>query len=91
MAGLSGTLKNRFTPKKHRLTGKIQAKTGYIFSTYNLAGIIQTESGKPLLFIQLITDYLPQSSSMSKQEQMAALRSFENAFYTRLFKWLPTS
>ena len=91
VAGLSGTLKNRFTPKNHRLTGKIQAKTGYIFSTYNLAGIIQTESGKPLLFIQLITDYLPQNSSMSKQERMAALRSFENAFYTRLLKWLPTS
>jgi D-alanyl-D-alanine carboxypeptidase/D-alanyl-D-alanine-endopeptidase (penicillin-binding protein 4) len=82
-AGKSGTLKYRVSLRHPPLAGQVKGKTGTLFSTYNIAGIIETKSKTPLLFVQMVTGYYyPEHHKHAKKE----IRRFENKFYMDLFE-----
>ncbi len=87
VSGLSGTLQYRDSVKGDALAGRIRAKTGMIYSTHNMAGIIETKAGKPLLFVQMVTDYLPDNEREKPFERKETrINSFEKAVYTDLIQ-----
>ncbi|MCY4045224.1 MAG: D-alanyl-D-alanine carboxypeptidase/D-alanyl-D-alanine-endopeptidase [Cellvibrionales bacterium] len=91
VSGVSGTLQYRKGTRQDELVGKIRAKTGHIFSTYNLVGLLETQSGKPLLFVQMVTDYLPADErNVRKDGRETRISGFEKAIYTDLYREKPS-
>lgn len=84
VAGKSGTLQYRKSVQNAPLKDHIIAKTGSLFGTYNLAGIIKTKSGEPLLFVQLVTNYFPTDAEL-KATQLPPINQFEKQYYTSLY------
>ncbi|HIF9321041.1 TPA: serine-type D-Ala-D-Ala carboxypeptidase [Photobacterium damselae] len=82
VAGESGTLRYRKSMRTGELKGKVIAKSGSLFATYNLAGMIKTKSGKPLLFVQLVTDYHP----ITKTKGLPPISQFEQKLYQSLYQ-----
>ena len=83
VAGQSGTLQYRSSLVNAPLTGKVTAKTGSIYGVYNLAGKINTKSGKSLYFVQLLSNY--HSDSDNRNVARKPLRDFERGFYEKLY------
>ncbi|WP_339777855.1 D-alanyl-D-alanine carboxypeptidase/D-alanyl-D-alanine-endopeptidase [uncultured Methylophaga sp.] len=83
VSGQSGTLRYRSSLINTPLSGKVTAKTGSIYGVYNLAGKINTKSGKSLYFVQLLSNY--HSDSDNRNVARKPLRDFERGFYERLF------
>jgi D-alanyl-D-alanine carboxypeptidase/D-alanyl-D-alanine-endopeptidase (penicillin-binding protein 4) len=83
VSGQSGTLQYRSSLVNAPLTGQISAKTGSIYGVYNLAGKINTKSGKTLYFVQLLSNYHPESDNRNVARK--PLRDFERSFYEKLF------
>lgn len=83
VSGQSGTLQYRSSLVNTPLTGKVTAKTGSIYGVYNLAGKINTKSGKSLYFVQLLSNY--HSDSENRNIARKPLRDFERGFYEKLF------
>jgi len=80
VAGESGTLKYRRSMRSKDIRGKIQAKSGSLYGSYNMAGYGLDRVGKPKnIFVQLITDYFP--NEKEQQLKITPLTRFENAFY----------
>ena len=85
VSGKSGTLQYRRSLRDVPLKGKIIAKSGSLFGTYNLAGVIKTHNGKPLLFVQLVTNYYPHMHDGEKAV-LSPIYQFEKQLYTSLYK-----
>lgn len=51
VAGMSGTLANRFTGANAIAAGQVIAKTGWIDTAYTLAGVVNAADGTPLAFM----------------------------------------
>jgi D-alanyl-D-alanine carboxypeptidase/D-alanyl-D-alanine-endopeptidase (penicillin-binding protein 4) len=83
VSGQSGTLQYRSSLVNAPLTGKVTAKTGSIYGVYNLAGKIDTKSGKSLYFVQLLSNYHPESDNRNIARK--PLRDFERGFYEMLY------
>jgi D-alanyl-D-alanine carboxypeptidase/D-alanyl-D-alanine-endopeptidase (penicillin-binding protein 4) len=82
-SGKTGTMKYRPSVRKPPLAGRVVAKTGTLFGTYNLAGQIETQSGAPLFFVQLVTGYYhPPHRKYAKKE----IRRFEYKLYSHLYQ-----
>ncbi|MCC5797586.1 MAG: D-alanyl-D-alanine carboxypeptidase/D-alanyl-D-alanine-endopeptidase [Methylophaga sp.] len=81
VSGRSGTLRGRPSVSHELLVGKIAAKTGAIYGTYNLAGRIQARSGRHLYFVQIISNYHPADDRNRRQP----LRAFERRLYESLY------
>ncbi|UTV27266.1 serine-type D-Ala-D-Ala carboxypeptidase [Photobacterium atrarenae] len=84
VSGQSGTLKYRQSIRHQPLAGQIAAKSGSLYGTHNLTGIITTQSGKQLLFVQLITNYHP-----PEQEEAGVappIELFERQLYRNLYR-----
>lgn len=81
VSGHSGTLRGRPSVAQGPLVGRVTAKTGAIYGTYNLAGRLQARSGQPLLFVQIVSYYHPNSHRNPRQP----LRSFEKRLYESLY------
>jgi serine-type D-Ala-D-Ala carboxypeptidase/endopeptidase (penicillin-binding protein 4) len=64
VAGVSGTLKNRF--KNTPVRGKLQAKTGTISGTSSLSGYFQPSNYQPLVF-SIIIDKSDESNQVLRQ------------------------
>ncbi|RQW63849.1 serine-type D-Ala-D-Ala carboxypeptidase [Vibrio viridaestus] len=80
IAGQSGTLKYRSSMRNQDVTGKIKAKSGSLYGSYNMAGYGLDKDGKPKnIFVQLVTDYFPNEEE--KRQRMMPLIKFETAFY----------
>ncbi len=81
-AGKSGTLRYRYSLRGDTFKGKVKGKTGTLYGTYNLAGVMSTASGSPLLFVQMVTNYHhPDYHRHDKRE----IRNFEKKFYQSLY------
>lgn len=77
-SGKSGTLRYRHSLYIDSLKGRVRGKTGTLYGTYNIAGIMETAAGKPLLFVQMVTNYHhPDYHRHEKRE----IRAFERKFY----------
>ncbi|MCB2427456.1 D-alanyl-D-alanine carboxypeptidase/D-alanyl-D-alanine endopeptidase [Methylophaga pinxianii] len=83
VSGQSGTLQYRSSLVNAPLTGQVTAKTGSIYGVYNLAGKIKTKSGKSLYFVQLLSNYHPESDNRNIARK--PLRDFERGFYEKLY------
>lgn len=84
VSGQSGTLQYRRSIRNPPLKGHITAKSGSLFGTYNLAGVIKTKTGKPLLFVQFITNYYPEMSK-TKKAALPPIYQFEQQWYQSLY------
>lgn len=81
-SGKSGTLRYRYSLRGDDLKGKVKGKTGSLYGTFNIGGIMATKTGRPLLFVQMVTNYHhPDYHRHEKRE----IRAFERKFYQSLF------
>lgn len=81
-SGQSGTLRYRYSLRTDALKNKVKGKTGSLYGTYNIAGALTTQSGKDVLFVQLITNYHhPDYHRHEKRE----IRRFERQLYQSLY------
>ncbi|MGF1725936.1 serine-type D-Ala-D-Ala carboxypeptidase [Photobacterium nomapromontoriensis] len=85
VSGESGTLRYRQSIRHQPLQGKIQAKSGSLYGTYNLAGLIKTQSGHSLLFVQMITNYHPVEPADDTVKAPPAIETFERSLYQTLY------
>ena len=83
VAGQSGTLQYRSSLVNAPLSGQIAAKTGSIYGVYNLAGRLRSKSGNSLYFVQLLSNYHPESDNRNIARK--PLRDFERGFYELLY------
>lgn len=81
-AGKSGTLRYRYSLRGDTFKGKVKGKTGTLYGTFNIAGMMTTATGTPLLFVQMVTNYHhPDYHRHEKRE----IRNFEKKFYQSLY------
>lgn len=81
-AGKSGTLRYRYSLRGDTFKGRVKGKTGTLYGTYNIAGVMTSASGSPLLFVQMVTNYHhPDYHRHEKRE----IRNFEKNFYQSLY------
>lgn len=85
VSGKSGTLRYRQSLRHPPLKGQIKAKSGSLYGTYNLAGIINTKSGKTLLFVQMITNYHPQEQDDKATTVAPPIEVFERTLFQSLY------
>lgn len=69
LAGVSGTLKNRFTKDAPSAVGLIKAKTGWINTTVSLAGFV--DSGENNYAFAVIADHIPNRESARQSARIA--------------------
>ncbi len=81
VSGESGTMKYRNSVRKAPLKGRLTAKTGSLFGTKNIAGILQTAKGTRLLVAQIVTNYFP---NRDKKKGKPVTR-FEQKLYRELY------
>ncbi|MGR5141341.1 serine-type D-Ala-D-Ala carboxypeptidase [Photobacterium sp. DNB23_23_1] len=86
VSGQSGTLRYRQSVRHQPLQGKIRAKSGSLYGTYNLAGVLTTESGKTLLFVQMVSNYFPPERDESQPAIAPPIETFERTLYQSLYK-----
>ncbi len=88
-AGKDGTLKYRQSMRKDPIKGHLQAKSGSLYGSYNMAGYSLDESGKPkATFVQFVTDYYPEKRD-DESNTTPAIFQFEKAFYRDLLNLTP--
>ena len=83
VSGESGTLAFRSSVNKPPLKGQIQAKTGTLYGTYNLAGKIRTKNNHDLLFVQIVTNFHPADEKQSRWPVMKFEKSLYESIYQR--------
>ncbi|MFD2179873.1 serine-type D-Ala-D-Ala carboxypeptidase [Veronia pacifica] len=86
VAGVDGTLRYRQSVRKSPIKGRLRAKTGTLFGSYNLAGLMETVNGKPLLVAQLVANYHVPESESNAPRGPSPISQFEYALYNALFK-----
>ena len=86
LSGQSGTLRYRQSIRHQPLDGQIAAKSGSLFGTYNLAGIMTAKSGKQLLFVQYVTNYHPPEPAEDAPKIDPPITRFERALYRGLYE-----
>ena len=83
IAGVDGTLHYRRSVQNPPLMGNLIAKTGTLYGTYNIAGLLTTKTGKKLIVVELMTNYPDHPNRGASGEPR--LMKFEKAFYTGLY------
>ncbi|MEM6582944.1 MAG: serine-type D-Ala-D-Ala carboxypeptidase [Pseudomonadota bacterium] len=86
VSGQSGTLRYRQSMREQPLLGQIRAKSGSLYGTHNLAGLLEAQSGQTLLFIQMISNYFPQERDESLPVIAPPIETFERNLYRRLYE-----
>ncbi|UGA54267.1 serine-type D-Ala-D-Ala carboxypeptidase [Vibrio sp. VB16] len=90
-SGETGTLKYRKSMQKPSIKGYMQAKSGSVYGTYNMAGYVLDENGRPKsIFVQFISDYFPNKEE-KESNSLPSVYRFEQAFYRDLIKLSPKS
>lgn len=87
-SGENGTLQYRKSMRQTPIKGMLQAKSGSLFGSHNMAGYALDEHGKPkAVFVQFVSDYYPKEESESSS--LPAIFEFEKRFYSDLLKLSP--
>ncbi|MGR5147712.1 serine-type D-Ala-D-Ala carboxypeptidase [Photobacterium alginatilyticum] len=86
VSGKNGTLRYRQSIRHQPLQGKIAAKSGSLFGTYNLTGLITAQSGKQLLFVQFVTNYHPEEPEEGAPKVAPPIERFERELYRELYE-----
>jgi len=83
-SGESGTLQYRRSMRDDAVRGKMKAKSGSVYGTYNMVGYGLNAQGKPnSIFIQFVTDYFPPKDKDKKPKERPIV-TFEKAFYEQV-------
>ncbi|KDM90500.1 serine-type D-Ala-D-Ala carboxypeptidase [Photobacterium galatheae] len=85
VAGLTGTLRYRQSVRQAPIKQHLAAKSGSLYGTFNLAGVMTAKSGKPLLVVQFVTNYLPPEKSEDAPAIDPEITQFERTLYTELY------
>lgn len=84
VSGVDGTLKYRASVRHAPLKQRLAAKTGSLYGSYNLAGVLKNDKGKDILVVQLVTNYhLPENTSRPSN-QASPITQFERELYQAL-------
>ena len=86
VSGQSGTLRYRQSIRHKPLQGRIHAKSGSLYGTYNLAGLIKVQSGQTLLFVQMVSNYFPPERDESLPAIAPPIETFERTLYKGLYQ-----
>jgi len=86
VAGQSGTLQYRRSLVKAPLRGAVQAKSGSLNGSRNLAGFITAASGKRYLFVLLLSGLTQEGLPEEEQNLSAQLTQFERQLLERLYR-----
>ncbi|MCC4799686.1 serine-type D-Ala-D-Ala carboxypeptidase [Enterovibrio norvegicus] len=87
VSGVDGTLKYRSSVRNAPLKQRLKAKSGSLYGSYNLAGVIRNDKGQDVLVVQLVTNYhIPKTD-----ERPATLASPITQFERELYQALLTS
>ncbi|MEM1155361.1 MAG: serine-type D-Ala-D-Ala carboxypeptidase [Pseudomonadota bacterium] len=86
VSGQSGTLRYRQSLRQQPLQGQIRAKSGSLYGTHNLAGLLEAQSGQTLLFIQMISNYFPPERDESLPAVAPPIETFERNLYRSLYE-----
>ena len=86
VSGQSGTLRYRQSIRHKPLQGRIHAKSGSLYGTYNLAGLIKAQSGQTLLFVQMVSNYFPPERDESLPAVAPPIEAFERTLYKGLYQ-----
>ncbi len=82
-SGINGTLKYRRSFLTPSLKNKLRVKTGSLFGSHNLAGILTTNNGKKLLIVQLVSGYYVPPEDM-EENTPSPIQTFERKLYNTL-------
>ncbi|MGF1685596.1 serine-type D-Ala-D-Ala carboxypeptidase [Photobacterium japonica] len=85
-SGKTGTLRYRQSLRQAPLAGRIEAKSGSLYGTYNLAGFVKTQSGKTLIVVQMVTNYHPAPAPEGAPPVTPAIQAFETSLYGDLYR-----
>ncbi|WEM41858.1 serine-type D-Ala-D-Ala carboxypeptidase [Photobacterium sp. DA100] len=86
VSGQSGTLRYRQSLRQPPLQGAILAKSGSLYGTYNLAGLIKTQSGQTLLFVQMVSNYFPPERDENLPAIAPPIEAFERSLYRGMYQ-----
>ncbi|NAX48308.1 serine-type D-Ala-D-Ala carboxypeptidase [Photobacterium halotolerans] len=86
VSGATGTLRYRQSIRHEPLKNQLAAKSGSLYGTFNLAGVMTAKSGKPLLFVQFVTNYLPPEKTEDAPAVTPEIFRFERQLYTDLYE-----
>ncbi|MDD1794116.1 serine-type D-Ala-D-Ala carboxypeptidase [Enterovibrio sp. ZSDZ42] len=84
VSGVDGTLKYRSSVRHAPLKNKLTAKTGSLYGSYNLAGILKNNQGQDVLVVQLVTNYHIPKSDDRPSNVASPITQFERELYQAL-------
>lgn len=84
VSGVDGTLKYRSSVRYAPLKQRLAAKTGSLYGSYNLAGVLKNDSGDDILVVQLVTNYHIPESDDRPANQASPITQFERELYQAL-------
>lgn len=85
VAGLTGTLRYRQSVRQEPIKQHLAAKSGSLYGTFNLVGVMTSKSGKPFLVVQFVTNYLPPEKPDNAPAVDSEITQFERKLYTELY------
>ncbi|KXF79675.1 serine-type D-Ala-D-Ala carboxypeptidase [Enterovibrio coralii] len=85
VSGVDGTLKYRNSVRYAPIKTRLAAKTGSLYGSYNLAGILKNQQGKDVLVVQLVTNYHIPASEDRPDNVASPITQFERELYQALF------
>lgn len=84
-SGIDGTLKLRPSLRNAPIKGRLQAKSGAIFGTYNLVGVLQ-RADTDLIVVQLVSHYYDPDADKVQEKAQQPIFAFERALYQSLLQ-----
>lgn len=84
ISGVDGTLQYRPSVRYEPLKAAIKAKTGSLFGSYNLAGILKNKKGRDLLVVQFVTNYHIPDTETPIRGRAAPITQFERELFQAL-------
>ncbi len=83
-SGKNGTLQYRKSMRKAPVKGRLLAKSGSLYGTYNMVGFVLNKQGvTKATFVQFITDYFIENSGNGNNAS-SPIHQFETTFYQEL-------
>ncbi|WP_244904112.1 D-alanyl-D-alanine carboxypeptidase/D-alanyl-D-alanine endopeptidase [Salinivibrio kushneri] len=84
-SGVDGTLKYRQSIRHAPIKGRLKAKSGSLYGSFNLAGILEDDSGKQHIVVQLVSHYHPEEDAQPENVP-SPITQFEREFYMALIR-----
>ncbi|SIN72425.1 D-alanyl-D-alanine carboxypeptidase/D-alanyl-D-alanine-endopeptidase [Salinivibrio sp. ES.052] len=84
-SGIDGTLKYRQSVRHAPIKGRLKAKSGSLYGSFNLAGVIEDDAKQTHIVIQLISHYHPDKDALPDNVP-APITQFEREFYLALIR-----